>query len=170
MLFNCIASGQYLFQFTCAPIWLFIIFISILKDYWMILCILKDFMLHPVHTDSSVSDKGVKVHSYPQCQSYLTFPRVHSRSKLAFISKYVQLFDIFVREKHLFSPKEWLGGIPTSTSSLQSWHFLQSAVLQLCFLNAVGIDCHWHCCCGLAFNEKIHHFCLSPGSIHLLNL
>lgn len=71
----------------------------------MILCILKDFMLHPVHTDSSVSDKRVKVHSYPQCQSYLTFPRVHSRSKLAFISKYVQLFDIFVREKHLFSPK-----------------------------------------------------------------
>lgn len=71
----------------------------------MILCILKDFMLHPVHTDSSVSDKGVKVHSYTQCQSYLTFPRVHSRSKLAFISKYVQLFDIFVREKHPFSPK-----------------------------------------------------------------
>lgn len=45
------------------------------------------------------------MHSYPQCQSYLTFPRVHSRSKLAFISKYVQLFDIFVREKHLLSPK-----------------------------------------------------------------
>lgn len=160
MLFNCIASGQYLFQFTCAPIWLFIIFISILKDYWMILCILKDFMLHPVHTDSSVSDKGVKVHSYPQCQSYLTFPRVHSCSALRY----------FCKGKTSVFPKEWLGGIPTSTSSLQSWHFLQSAVLQLCFLNAVGIDCHWHCCCGLAFNEKIHHFCLSPGSIHLLNL
>lgn len=105
MLCNCITSGQYLFTcYMCHNLTFYHFHIH-----------LERLPNDSVHTerlycplsiqDSSVSDEGVKVHSYTQCQSYLTFPCVHSRSKLAFISKYVELFDNFVREKHLFSPK-----------------------------------------------------------------